>query len=230
LTATPPLIVAIDGPTGVGKSTVARLLARRLGVPYLDTGAMYRALGLKVLERRQDPRDSAAVERLLPETEISLEAGADGALEVLLDGVPVRDRIRTQEVGAAASAVALLPAVRRRMVALQQQSAERTGGVLEGRDIGTKVFPHTPYKFFLDARPEIRFRRRHQQLTAQGRTPSLAEVGRQVEERDRQDQQRQDSPLTCDASYRRLDASEKSAEAVVEEMLRAVAEIGASRP
>jgi len=216
-----PLIVAIDGPTGVGKSTVARTLAERLGVPYLDTGAMYRALGLKVLEEGLEPRDRQAVEQLLPSTEIFLDL-REGALRVLLDGRPVEDRIRTPEVGAAASAVAVHSAVRRHMVQLQQAGAERTGGVLEGRDIGTKVFPRTPHKFFLDADPEVRFRRRYDQLRERGEEVSLEEVSSKVRRRDEQDAGREDSPLACDASYRRVDASHKSAEQVVEEMFNEV--------
>ena len=164
-----PLIVAIDGPSGVGKSTAARSLARRLGVPFLDTGAMYRAIGLKVLESGADPHDRNMVVALSDAADVRLGRRADGSFEVLLDGEPVELRIRTPEVGEATSAISAYPEVRQRMVRLQREAASHFGAVLEGRDIGTRVFPDTPYKFFLDARSDIRFRRRYEELPAAGR-------------------------------------------------------------
>ncbi len=209
------IIVAIDGPSGVGKSTVARRLATRLGVPYLDTGAMYRAFGLKVLRQGVDPKSAPEVEALLAATEVGLRADAEGTVLVLLDGEPVEALIRTPEVGQAASTVAAYPAVRRRMVALQQRCGERDGGVLEGRDIGTKVFPGTPHKFFLDARPEVRIDRRYRQLLNRGEEVSREEVAGEVTRRDHRDRSRGESPLAFDASYTRLDASELSVDEVV---------------
>ena len=211
-------IVAIDGPSGVGKSTVARRLAQRLGVPYLDTGAMYRALGLKVLRQGADPRDAAQVEGLLASTDVSLEAAADGTVTVLLDGEPVAASIRTPEVGQAASTVATYPAVRQRMVALQRRCGEERGGVLEGRDIGTKVFPGTPHKFFLDARPEVRVERRYRQLLERGEEVRREDVLEEVRRRDHRDRSRGDSPLSWDASYTRLDASDLAVDEVVAAM------------
>ena len=217
-----PIVVAIDGPSGVGKSTVARRLARRLGVPFLDTGAMYRAIALKVLDSGIDPADRAAVERLAETTAVGLERRADGSFDVLLDGVAVESRIRTPEVGAAASVVSAHPGVRRRLVALQHDAARHFGGVLEGRDIGTRVFPETPYKFFLDARSEVRFQRRHAELQAAGREVPLEEVVQEITERDHRDTTRDDSPLTRDESYTFVDASDLSVDEVVEEMARVI--------
>jgi cytidylate kinase len=218
-----PLIVAIDGPAGVGKSTVARLLARRLGVPYLETGAMYRAVAHQVLARGVSPADQAAVEALAGSVDVRLDApGPGGDVAVLLEGEPVGDRIRTPEVAAATSAVAAYPAVRRRLVALQRQGAERWGGVVEGRDIGTRVVPEAPFKFFLEARPEVRFRRRYEELRRSGRPVRLEEVEEEMSRRDHRDSHRADSPLRRNASYVALDTSERTPEEVVGEMLAVI--------
>jgi cytidylate kinase len=221
--ATEPIVVAIDGPSGVGKSTVARQLARRLAIPFLDTGAMYRAIALKVLDSGVDPRDREKVERLVGETTVGLERRPDGSFDVLLDGAPVESRIRTPEVGAASSVVSAHSGVRQRLVALQRDAARHFGGVLEGRDIGTRVFPETPHKFFLDARSEVRFKRRHAELQAAGRNVSLEQVIEEITERDHRDTTRADSPLTQEESYTVVDASEMTVEEVVERMVVAIA-------
>ncbi|HTQ78453.1 MAG TPA: (d)CMP kinase [Thermoanaerobaculia bacterium] len=218
----PPVVVAIDGPSGVGKSTVARRLARRLGLPFLDTGAMYRAIALKVLDAEIDPADREAVEGVAEATRVDLARRPDGSFEVLADGEPVEARIRTPEVGAASSIVSAHPGVRRRLAALQRETARRFGGVLEGRDIGTRIFPETPYKFFLDARIEVRCQRRHAELAAAGREVPYAEVVREIEERDHRDSTRADSPLTRDPSYTFVDASDRSVDEVVEALALAV--------
>jgi cytidylate kinase len=218
----PPLVVAIDGPSGVGKSTLARRLASRLGIPYLDTGAMYRALGLRTLERRVDPADAEAVATLAGDAEIALRRERDGRFTVLLDGAPVEPRIRSQAVAEATSRIATLPAVRAKMVGLQRACAAQHGGVVEGRDIGTKVFPDTPHKFFLDARPAVRASRRAAQLRRQGHEADTVEIEREIAHRDARDREREDSPLRHDDSYVVLDTSDLSIDEIVERMLAAI--------
>ena len=218
-----PLIVAIDGPAGVGKSTVARLLARRLGVPYLDTGAMYRALALEALERGLDPSDRLAIEALAETVALAVgPPGEGGDLPVLLDGEPVGERIRTPEVAAATSTIAAHAGVRRRLAALQRDAALRCGGVVEGRDIGTRVVPEAPFKFYLEARPEVRFRRRWEELRERGREVPYEEVAADMSRRDHRDAHRSDSPLSRDSSHVGVDTSDRSAEEVVEGMLAVI--------
>ncbi len=217
--STVALIVAIDGPSGVGKSTVARLLARRLALPMLDTGATYRAVALKVLEDGVDPEDRASVLRAAEAAVIDLRRGADGNVEVVLDGRPVGRRIRGAEVTAATSRISIHPEIRHRLVALQRRAAARFGAVVEGRDIGTVVFPETPHKFFLDARPEVRAGRRHQDLAAVGKLADVDSVRRDLEDRDARDRSRSNSPLICDETYCAVDTSDLSADEVVERMV-----------
>lgn len=216
------LIVAIDGTSGVGKSTVARLLAERLEVPVLDTGATYRAVALKVLESGVDPEDREAVLAAAAVAAVELRRAAGGGLEVTLDGRPVRGRIRTPEVSAATSKVSVHPEIRSRLVALQRRAAARFGAVVEGRDIGSVVFPDTPHKFFLSARPEVRADRRHRELVAAGKASSLEHVHRDIEDRDARDQGRSTSPLVCDETYHRIDTSELTPEEIVDEMVAAI--------
>jgi cytidylate kinase len=217
-----PVLIAIDGPSGVGKGTVARRLAERLGLPYFDTGSMYRALALRVLEAGVDPADKPAALAALEGARVELAppSGArGGGLAVRLDGKPVESRIRSQEVSEATSTLSAYPEVRRRLVELQRFYGRRHGGVMEGRDIGTVVFPDTPYKIFLDARPEVRLERRWRQLRESGREVSREEVAEEMRRRDERDTNREDSPLRWDATYHRVDTSNLSVDEVVERVL-----------
>lgn len=213
-------IVAIDGPSGVGKTTVSKLVARALGLPHIDTGAMYRAIGLAATRGGIDVRDRHAVERLANEAHIEFFPGDPP--RTLLNGEDVTALIRSPEVSMAASHVAAIPAVRRVMVRMQQELGRRNGGVLEGRDIGTKVFPGTPHKFFLTATDEVRARRRYDELVAKGEQVEFADVLADNIRRDQQDATRADSPLSYDASYCVLDTSDLTIPQVVERIVGAV--------
>jgi len=220
-----PLIVAIDGPSGAGKSTVARALAARLGVPYIDTGAMYRAVGLAVRERGiplpiPEPGKVAAIADAV---RIDLEPSPSG-VRVLLDGRDVSEGIREPEISLYASAVSAIPAVRRRLVAEQQRLGRERGGILEGRDIGTKVFPETPHRFFLTAPAGVRAARRARELQEQGIPRPYEEVLAELERRDHDDRTRADSPLTLDGRYVVIDSGDRSVGEVVAEMEGAVRE------
>lgn len=216
-------IVAIDGPSGVGKSTAARMLAARLGVPYLETGAMYRALGLKALDLGVDPDDAGAIDGVLDDLELSVDFTDDGEIIVMLDGEDVRPRIRGGAVSNATSRVSVHPRVRQMMVELQRKWAQRRGAVVEGRDIGTRVFPDTPFKFFFEAAAEVRAARRFEQLRQAGEAaPTLQEVERQVLERDARDSTRAESPLRRDDSYLVIDTGLAGPEEVVDTMMRLI--------
>lgn len=218
-----PLIVAIDGTSGVGKTTVARRLAEELDVPYLETGAMYRALGLKVDELSIDPADREAVEELALNLDLELRRLGDSRVEVLLDGKRLGERARQPRISAITSTISTYPGVRRVMVEWQRAFAAVSGAVVEGRDIGTKVFPDTPYKFFLQAPLETRVRRRLEQLQASGPAGlSAAELRRELSLRDERDSTRAESPLTLNSSYQVIDTGSRSVEEVVERVLEEI--------
>ena len=197
----PPLTITIDGPAGSGKSSVARRVASLLGYSYLDSGAMYRALALKALERRVALNDDLRLEALAKETHIELKPptpeleAAGSKNRVFLDEREVTNKIRTAEVAQAASRLATIAEVRRVLVAEQQRAGAGGGVVMEGRDIGTVVFPRAELKIFLDASPEVRAERRWKEHQEKGEAFTLAEVLDEVRERDLRDRERKVSPL-----------------------------------
>jgi cytidylate kinase len=218
------LMVAIDGPAGAGKSTVAQHIARRFGLLNLETGAMYRAFALKALRAGLPLDQSSVLEALAADTVICLEPGPEGN-RVLLDGEDVTGLIRNQMVTDAASRVSVWPAIRAWMVGLQQQMGAKGGVVMEGRDIGTVVFPHAEVKIFLDAAPEVRGLRRVDQLGQSGSKPDAKlseEVIRELRARDQRDRNRANSPLRpapdavlLDSTHMTLDEVLSAAEAIV---------------
>jgi CMP/dCMP kinase len=210
------LIIAIDGPAGAGKSAVARGVARRLGYMFINTGAMYRAVAWKALREGVSLDDAAAVGRLARESLIELPGDVDSA-RVLIDGRDITGQIATPLVGQAASIVSTIPAVRRALVARQQEMGCAGGVVMEGRDIGTQVFPNAEVKIYLDASSEIRAKRRYEEDLARGvAVASPEEMKEEIERRDHRDKTRTDSPLTQaeDAVY--IDSSRMMIGEVVE--------------
>ena len=186
--------IAIDGPAGAGKSTIAKILASRLGILYLDTGAMYRAVGYKAIKSGVSVTDLEAVEKMLKETDVDVKI-EDGVQHVYLDGEDVSGVIRTPEVSKAASDISALPPVRHAMVDLQRIIAAKQDTVLDGRDVGTFVLPKAEYKFFLTASAEERAKRRYKELVARGEKCDLTKIRQDIETRDYNDSHRALAPL-----------------------------------
>lgn len=216
------MIIAIDGPAGVGKSTVARLLASRLGYLYLDTGALYRAVAWKTLRSGIDPADGVRVAALLPSLSIQM-LFQNGAMLVLVNDVDVTNELRTPDVTSAASVISAIPAVREWLLPVQRQIGQRGSVVAEGRDIGTKVFPAAPVKFFLEADATVRAERRHRELVAAGHGGPMEQTYQDLSGRDERDRTRAVAPLVPAADARLIDTSSLRIEDVVEQMLAAVA-------
>jgi cytidylate kinase len=185
------VVVAIDGPAGAGKSTIARRVAEKMGFTYIDSGAMYRAIALWAARQGVELADMHRMEQLALAAELKLDSG-----RILLNGEDVTEAIRAPEVAAAASRAAALPGVRRALVAKQRAIAERTSVVMEGRDIGTIVFPNADVKIYLDAQPDERISRRLRQEQAKGSAIDAAALAREIADRDRRDSTRADSPLS----------------------------------
>ena len=209
--------VAIDGPAGAGKSTVAKAVAKEQGFIYVDTGAMYRAMALYFIRNGIDSNDEAAICAKLGEIEIAL-AYEDGVQQVILNGENVSGLIRTDQVSMATSNISKFRLVREKMVELQQQIAKTTDVVMDGRDIGTVVLPNADIKLYLTASSRVRAERRYKEMVVKGTTQTLDEVEQDIIARDYQDMHRENSPLTQaeDAIY--FDTSELSQEQVVEKI------------
>jgi cytidylate kinase len=211
------IVVAIDGPAGAGKSTIAKALAARLGFTYIDTGAMYRAVALWGVRQGVDPGDMHRMEQLAIAAGIDLSPG-----HIVLNGEDVTNEIRTPEVSNGASRIAVIPGVRRAMVAKQREIGERTSVVMEGRDIGTVVFPDAQVKIFLDANPEERVRRRCEEMRAKGETVDAQQLAAQMKERDQRDSTRGDAPLAQAPDAMFLDSTALCVEEVIESILKIV--------
>jgi len=219
---TRPLIIAIDGPSGSGKSTLGRMLARELDLLYIDTGSMYRAVALAVIETALNAADDVAVSALAERVDIDL-AGEPDSMKVTLDGRDVSDRVRDEDVTHISSIVSTIPAVRRAMVLRQRAMGER-GAVMNGRDIGTVVFPTADVKFFLDAAIEERAQRRLAEEREHNPLATYEQTLADITERDRRDTTREDSPLVAAEDAIMVDSSGMSIDDVFQKMMIIVKE------
>ena len=220
------MIVAIDGPAGAGKSTVAKILAKRLGFLYIDTGAMYRALTLKALDNNIDINDEHKINELALNTSIDLRSNSDGSLSIILDGKDVSLEIRQPRITQVVSDVSKIKGVRQVLVKMQRELGQKGNCVLEGRDIGTVVFPHAEKKFFIDATADVRVSRRFKELKGLNQDIAENDVAKDLSNRDKIDSTREVSPLRKaeDAIY--IDTTKLSIEEVVSKMLELCKENG----
>lgn len=210
--------IAVDGPAGAGKSTIAKAVAKELNIIYVDTGAMYRGMGLYMLRRGINPEDEQAVIANCDEADITLKY-EDGIQVVYLNGENVNAYIRTEEVGAATSRISGLPPVRRRITALQKELAEKEDCIMDGRDIGTCVLPDADVKIYLTASSAVRAKRRYDELTARGQICDLAQIQADMEERDYRDMHRETSPLRQAEDAVLVDSSDMTPRQVIERIL-----------
>jgi cytidylate kinase len=220
MSAHPPQIITIDGPSGAGKSTLARALARRLVWSYLDTGALYRALALAALDQGLDPGDQAASEALAARLRLTVQPTPEGTV-ILVDGKDVTGRLRGPEISRAASAISAWPGVRAALLGLQRDLGNQGQVVVEGRDMGTVVFPSAGLKFFLSASPEARARRRHLELLSNGVESSRENVLADMLARDEADSTRAAAPLKPPPDAVTIDSTNIDAEAVLNVMIKA---------
>lgn len=216
--------IAIDGPAGAGKSTIAKTLAKELGFVYVDTGAMYRAMAYYFLQQGIERDDEAGITAAVDGADVTIRY-EDGAQQVLLNGENITGSLRTEQVGNMASATSIYPAVRTKLVALQQKLAKTTDVIMDGRDIGTCVLPDAQVKIYLTASVETRAARRYKELIEKGESADLEKIAADIEERDYRDMHREMSPL-CQADDAILvDSSEMS----IDEVVAAIREIAAKR-
>ena len=216
--------VAVDGPSGAGKSTLAKAIAAKLGILYVDTGAIYRTIGYAVKRRGIEPRDEAAVRAILPELEIGMRYEADGEQHMLLNGQDVTREIRLPEISMYASAVSALPAVRAFLLDMQRDMARKQDVLMDGRDIGTVVLPNATVKIFLTASPEARATRRWKEYQAKGMPNTYEEVLADVKQRDYQDTHRAAAPLKQAEDAVLLDTSELNFEQSLDAMKQIIAQ------
>ena len=212
--------IAIDGPAGAGKSTVAKRIAEIMHLTYVDTGAMYRALGLKAVRNGIDPGDAEAVAPMLTDTTVTF-IKINGEQHVVLDGEDVNELIRTEEISHAASVISTLPEVRQKLVDLQREIARSTDTVMDGRDIGTVVLPNTPYKFYVTASAEVRAKRRFVEYQKKGILGDMTyeDVLNEVRTRDERDMNREFSPLRPAENAVIIDTSEMSIDEAVDAVI-----------
>lgn len=216
--------IAIDGPAGAGKSTLARALARELGYLYVDTGAIYRTVALRAREAGADPSDPEQVAPLLEDLDLRMDYGGDGVQRMYLSGRDVTETIRKNEVSALASQVAALPAVREFLLEFQRKQAREHNVVMDGRDIGTVVLPHAGVKIFLTAAPEARARRRTAELLQRGQDADFDEILREIRQRDEQDENRPVAPLRQAEDAALLDTTNLDLKGSLEALLTLVRE------
>lgn len=216
------MIIAIDGPAGAGKSTIAKLIAHKLGFLYIDTGAMYRAITLKAIEENIDINDTARLVAIAASSRIGLVVNSDGSLKVLLDGRDVSQAIRKPGITKLVSDIAKIKEIRQILVKIQRSLGHKANAVLDGRDIGTVVFPDADKKFYLDAAQNERVKRRYKELVGQGQEVSEQEVEEDLTNRDRIDSTRECAPLkkADDAIY--IDTSRMAIDQVVNEVFRQI--------
>ena len=215
--------VAIDGPAGAGKSTIAKACAKELGYIYVDTGAMYRGIALYMVDHKIRPTDIEAVKQALLDVNVTLRY-EDGKQHLIVNGQDVSDRIRTPEVSAAASLFSAIPEVRKALLDLQHDIAEKNNVLMDGRDIGTVILPQAQVKIYLDASPEIRGKRRYDELVLKGESVVLEDIIEDVKQRDYQDMHRETSPLkkaddaiVVDSSYMTIEEVQNKIVSLVRE-------------
>ena len=213
--------IGIDGPAGAGKSTVAKRVAAILGIPYLDTGAMYRAFAVAAKRHDVDFLDEETLAKLVHEVDVQVRY-EDGVQHMLVDGEDVTGELRTEEISQGASLVSRVPAVRDRMTELQREVAHETRVIMDGRDICTNVLPDTPYKFFVTASAEERANRRYKQLLESGQEADYDTIYHDILRRDKQDSERAYKPLYCGADTKLIDTTDMTIEEAVEAILSEV--------